>query len=104
MNTEKQENENVVILDCENLTSSIVTRNNVFGAIHKQLLDKLAKQICESVEREKLRRDKWSFEQDMEGLKGNDNFPLNYFITGKRGSGKTTFLRQVVKKIESEAK
>ncbi len=102
MNTKRQETENVVILDCENLTSSTVTRNNVFGAIHKQLLDKLAKQICESVEREKLRRDKWSFEQNMGGLKGNDNFPLNYFITGKRGSGKTTFLRQVVKKIESE--
>lgn len=98
----KEENENIVILDCEDLTSSIVTKDTVFGVIHKQLLDKLTEQIRESVSREKSKRAKKKLDSFIEGSKRDDNFPLNYFITGKRGSGKTTFLRQVVKKFEND--
>ena len=100
MNTERQETENVVILDCEDLTSSIVTKDTVFGVIHKQLLDKLTEQICESVWREKQRRGKGSTEQNINDLRKNDNFPLNYYIAGKRGSGKTTFLHQIEEKLK----
>ena len=92
MSTESREDENVVILDCEDLTSSIVTKDAVSGVIHKQLLDKLTKQICESVLREKQRRGKGSTEQNINDFRKNDNFPLNYYIAGKRGSGKTTFI------------
>ncbi len=102
MNTERQENENVVILNCEDLTSSIVTQDTVFGVIHKQLLDKLTEQIRESVLKEKQKREKKESDSFIEEFRRDDNFPLNYFITGKRGSGKTTFLRQVVKKFEND--
>ena len=100
MNTERQEDENVVVLDCEDLTSSIVTKDTVFGVIHKQLLDKLTEQICESVWREKQRRGKGSTEQNINDFRMNDNFPLNYYIAGKRGSGKTTFLHQLEEKLK----
>ena len=96
----KEENENVVILDCEDLTSSIVTKGTVSGVIHKQLLNKLTEQICGSVLREKQRRGKGSTEQNINDFRKNDNFPLNYYIAGKRGSGKTTFLHQLGKKLK----
>ncbi len=101
MNTERQKDENVVVLDCENLTSSIVTEDTVFGVIHKQLLDKLTEQISESVRREKQKEAKKKTDSFIRESRRDDNFPFNYFITGKRGSGKTTFLKQVVEKLEN---
>ena len=100
MSTGSQENEDIVILDCEDLTSSIVTKGAVSGVIHKQLLDKLTKQIHESVLREKSKRAKRMLDSFIEGSKRDDNFPLNYYISGKRGSGKTTFLEQLEERVK----
>ena len=100
MSTGSQENEDIVILDCEDLTSSIVTKGAVSGVIHKQLLDKLTKQIHESVLREKSKRAKRMLDSFIGGSKRDDNFPLNYYISGKRGSGKTTFLEQLEERVK----
>ena len=98
MSTANQEN--VVILDCEDLTSSIVTKDTVFGVIHKQLLNRLSEQIHESVSREKAKRAKRKLDSFIEGSKREDNFPLNYYISGERGSGKTTFLEQLEERVK----
>ena len=101
MNTKRQETENVVILDCEDLTSSIVNKEEILGVIHKQLLNKIVNLIHEGVSLAKQRREGKRSDSVIKGLIENDEFPINYLITGKRGSGKTTFLRQVVKKLEN---
>ena len=93
MSPATRENEDVVILDCENLTSSTVTKDKVDGVIQKQLLKRMMDLIHESVLREKQKRK--SEDSLIEESRRDDNFPLNYYISGKRGSGKTTFLRQL---------
>lgn len=98
MNTEGQENENVVILDCENLTSSTVTKDKVEGVIQKRLLKHMTDLIHESVLREKQKRK--SEDSLTEESRRDDNFPLNYYISGERGSGKTTFLEQLEERVK----
>ncbi len=101
MRTESQENENVVILDCEDLTSSSVSKN-FSGIIRKRLLKNLTKLIHEELSRAKQKREEERPEQIIDGLREVPSYSLNYFIDGERGSGKTTFLKHLVANLHKE--
>lgn len=101
MNTEKEETEDVVILDCEDLTSSSVSKN-FFGVIHKQLLKNLTQLVYTGLLRAKQKRQEERLERIIDGLRESPSYSLNYFITGERGSGKTTFLRHLVENLQKE--
>ena len=97
----KEENENEVILDCEDLTSSSVSKN-FFGIIRKRLLKNLTKLIHEELSRAKQKREEERPEQIIDGLREVPSYLLNYFIAGERGSGKTTFLKHLVENLRKE--
>lgn len=95
----KEENE--VILDCEDLTSSSVSKN-FFGIIRKRLLKNLTRLIHEELSRAKQKREEERPEQIIDGLREVPSYSLNYFIAGERGSGKTTFLKHLVENLRKE--
>ena len=96
------QNEYKVTLNCEDLSSSSAKQDSCIGVIHTQLLERLTSQIIEDVEQVSARRKDF---EDVGELGGYTSSRLNYYITGKRGSGKSTFLRHLTERLgESNGK
>ena len=96
------QNEYKVTLNCEDLSSSSAKQDGCIGVIHTQLLERLTSQIIEDVGQVSARRKDF---EDVGELGGYTSSRLNYYITGKRGSGKSTFLRHLTERLgESNGK
>lgn len=89
MNSEK------IIIDCLDANRG-VKKNSDEATIHRQLLDSFSKEIREAfIDNSKRVEDEYSpFIPEV-----NNH---NYFITGVRGCGKSTFLRKLVSRLEED--